>query len=103
MADVTPFYKKESRTVKDNFYPVSILPNLSKVFERYLYKQFLQILDNIFSKKQCGFRKNYGAQRCLLALLEKRKGNVGQGKVSWPLLTNLLLPRCKPMSSIQKH
>ena len=40
MADVTPFCKKESRAVKDNYRPVSILLNLSKVYERCLYKQF---------------------------------------------------------------
>ena len=38
-ADVTPVYKKGNRSVKDNYRPVSIVPNLSKVFERCLYKQ----------------------------------------------------------------
>ena len=31
----------QRKKFKDNSYPVSILPNLSKIFERYLYKQFL--------------------------------------------------------------
>ena len=72
MADVTLFCKKESRAVKNNYHPVSI-------FQKYLkdacFKQFSPYFDNIFSKNQCGFRKNYSAQQCLLALLEKWKGN----------------------------
>ena len=70
LADVTPVYKKGNRSVKDNYRPVSILPNLSKVFERCLYKQMSPYFDNILSKCQCRFRKNHNAQHCLLALIE---------------------------------
>ena len=70
LEDVTPVYKKGNRSVKDNYRPVSILPNLSKVFERCLYKQMSPYFDNILSKYQCGFRKNHNAQHCLLALIE---------------------------------
>ena len=37
-ADVTSVFKKGNRSGKDNYHPVNILPNLSKFFERYLYK-----------------------------------------------------------------
>ena len=33
-ADIKPNYKKESRNEKENYRPISILPNLSKIFER---------------------------------------------------------------------
>ena len=33
-ADIKPTHKKESRNEKENYRPVSILPNLSKIFER---------------------------------------------------------------------
>ena len=36
LADITPVYKKGNRAVKDNFRPVSILPNLSKVFQIFI-------------------------------------------------------------------
>ena len=32
LADVTPAHKKEERTMKDNYRPVSILPPVSKIF-----------------------------------------------------------------------
>ena len=47
LADITPVYKKGNRAVKDNFCPVSILPNLSKVFEKCLYKQISPHFDKI--------------------------------------------------------
>ena len=90
LADVTPAYKKENRSLKDNYRSVSILPNLSKVFERCLYKQITPYFDNILSKYQCGFRKNHNAQHCLLlALIENWKCSADNGKVFGSLLTNL--------------
>ena len=71
LADVIPVHKKGSRYDKGNYSPVSILPNLSKVFERCLHKQISDFSDTILSKYQCGFRKGHGAQHCLIALLEK--------------------------------
>ena len=32
VADVTPAFKKESKTSKDNYRPISILPNISKIY-----------------------------------------------------------------------
>ena len=38
-ADVIPVHKKDHKTDKDNYLPISILPNLSKVYERLMYSQ----------------------------------------------------------------
>ena len=61
-ANITPVFKKNDRTDKSNYRPVSILPNLSKVFERCIYKQLSAYFDRILSKQQCGFRKGFNAQ-----------------------------------------
>ena len=39
LADVTPVYKKKSKKLKDNYRPVSILSNISKIYEKCLYDQ----------------------------------------------------------------
>ena len=70
-ADVTPLHKKCNKSLKENYRPVSILPILSKVFERSMFKQMSSFFDDIFSKYQYGFRKGFSTQQCLLALLEK--------------------------------
>ena len=38
-ADVTPVFKKDNATLKDNYRPVSILPSVSKIFEKNMYDQ----------------------------------------------------------------
>ena len=48
-AVVIPIHKKEERTSKENYCPVSLLPLISKLFERNMYKQILgYILRNTF-------------------------------------------------------
>ena len=88
-ADVTPLHKKGKKDLKGNYRPVSILPNLSKIFEKCMFKQITQFFDKIFSKYQCGFRKGFSTQHCLLAMLEKWKSSVDKGKVFGALLTDL--------------
>ena len=89
LANVTPVHKKGNRSEKDNFWPASILPNLSKVFERCIYNQIAQFFDKILSKHQCGFRKGHSAQHSLIVLFKKWKESVDQGHVFRALLTDL--------------
>ena len=70
-AEVTPIHKKDDKTDKENYRPISILPNLSKVYERLMYNQIYPYFQTLFSKFQCGFRKGFNAQHCLLAMVEK--------------------------------
>ena len=42
----------------------------------------------VFSKHQCGFRKGFNTQQCLLTLLEKWKNAVDKGKMVGALLTD---------------
>ena len=50
LAGVTPVYKKKSKNSKDNYRPVSILSNNSKIYERCIYDQIQLFLDSLFSK-----------------------------------------------------
>ena len=57
-ADITPVHKKYSKSEKNNYRPVSILSNISKVYERIMFKQMSEFFESsFFSKYQCGFRK----------------------------------------------
>ena len=83
MTNVTSIFKKGSKNKKENFRPVSILPVLSKIFEKLMSKQlsiyFLRRY--ILSKFQCGFRNGYSAQHYLLLMLEKWKLAVDNNEV----------------------
>ena len=49
-----------------------------------------EFFDNIFSKYQCGFRKGYSAQHCLLVMIEKWKKVVDNEGALGSLLTTYL-------------
>ena len=53
----TPVFKKDENFLKINYRPVSILPTVSKIYERYLCDQVNEYFQPLFSKLQCGFRK----------------------------------------------
>ena len=57
LANATPIHKKGNHSEKDNYQPVSISPNLSKVFERCIYNQIAHFFHKILSKHQCGSGK----------------------------------------------
>ena len=87
--DVTALHKKCNKNLKVNYRPVGILPILSKVFARSMFKLMSSFFDDIFSKYQYGFRKGFSTQQCLLALLEKWKRSIDRGKVFGALVTDL--------------
>ena len=89
IANITSVFKKEYRGSKENYRPVSILPVISKIFEKLLCKQITIFIDPLLSEYQCGFREGFNAQHCLLAMLEKWKSAVDKGKVFDALLTDL--------------
>ena len=89
-ANIIPAFKKGSKNLKDNYRPISILKNISKVYERIMFKQIVEFMDPYFSKFQCGFRKGYRTQQCLIAFIEKWKCAIDQGKSFGATLTDLL-------------
>ena len=70
-ADVTPINKKKDKSDKTNYRPVSILPNISKIYEKLIYGQLYDYFDKALSPCQSGFRKGHSTQDCLLAMLRK--------------------------------
>lgn len=57
---VIPVYKKGKKDVFNNYRPISLVPMLSKVFEKLISMQIINFLEQnkILSEKQFGFRKN---------------------------------------------
>ena len=89
LADVKPVHKKKPRLEKTNYQPVSLLPNISKVFERCMHRQVSEYFETVLSKFQCGFRKGYSTQDCLLAMVENCRKALNRGNEYGALLTNL--------------
>jgi hypothetical protein len=73
LADITPIFKKLQNIYKENYRPVSLLPVVSKIFERIMQNQMLPFVENILSDFLCGYRKNFNAQYALVAMIDKWK------------------------------
>ena len=79
-SEVIPLHKKEDLLKKENYRPVSLLPHVSKVFERIIYKQINIYMQDKLSKHITGFRKSHGTQHSLMTMLEKWKSALDKGE-----------------------
>ena len=62
LADVTPVYKKRDLTLVSNYRPISVLPTMSKVFERLMHCQVSEYTGKHLSPFLCGYRKGFNTQ-----------------------------------------
>ena len=82
-ANVTPLHKKDDITNIENYRPISILPSISKIYERIMFQQITKYISGSLSPYLCGFRKDYSAQHALLRLTNilniclDKKENIG--------------------------
>ena len=85
-------YTKSRKDLNENYRSVSILPTLSKKFERVMFAQvdISDFFDGDFSKEKWGFREGYSTQHCNLKMLKKWTKSFGKGKVSGALLIDLI-------------
>ena len=72
-ADVTPTFKNVNPTKAKNYRPVSVLPVVSKVFERIMHKQISEYINQFLSPHLCGYRQGFSTQQALVSLIEKWK------------------------------
>ena len=89
LAEVAPVYKKNDKKDKSNYRPISILSNISKIYERCIQTQLNEYFANFLSKFQCGFRQGFSAQHCLLVMIEKLRKIRDEKGVFAAVLTDL--------------
>ena len=72
IAKVIPLFKKGDQHVLDNYRPISLLPAISKVFEKIVYNQlFKYFTDNtLFFTSQYGFRSLHSTELASLELID---------------------------------
>ena len=59
LADVVPAFKKEDSTLVENYTPISLLPIISKIFERIMLNQITPYMNKYLSSYLCGYRKGF--------------------------------------------
>ena len=70
LADITPIYKKKDSQAKENHRTVSILPVLSKIFDRLMQKQINFFIKDYLSDFLCRYRQGFSTQHTLMKLIK---------------------------------
>ena len=73
LAKITPVFKKGKRDLVTNYRPISVLSNLSKLFESVIHSRVQTFFENtnLLSNNQFGYRKNLNTELALFNLISK--------------------------------
>ena len=82
-------FKKLENILVDNYRPVSVLPTVSKIFERLMQKQMNDFVEKFLSPYLCGYRKGYNSQYALLAMIERWKMSLDNKGLAGGILMDL--------------
>ena len=91
IAKVLPLYKKEDPTLMDNYRPVSLLPSISKVFEKIVFNQLYKYFqDNkLFYPSQYGFREGHSTEMAALELTDRIRQDIDTKHISLAIFMDL--------------
>ena len=78
---------KKDKCDRTNYWAVSILPIISKIYEKIIYNQLYKYFNRKLFPSQCGFRQEYSSQHSLLVMTEKFKLSIDKGNAFGALLT----------------
>ena len=72
-----------------NYRPVSVLPAVSKVFERLIQNQMASYLNTFLSPYLCSYRKGYNSQHALIAMIKRWKKSLDKKGYAGGVLIDL--------------
>jgi len=75
----------------NNYRPISILPVISKVFEKCVHNQIIKYLElnNLLSSKQFGFRSKRSTELATAYFIDKIRQNMNNGKLTGVIYVDL--------------
>ena len=91
IAKVIPIYKKSEFDKFENYRPISILPSLSKIFEKVVHKQILKYFtdNDLFMQSQHGFRPNFSTETVAIEFVDRIKIKIDNGHVPLSIFMDL--------------
>ena len=84
IANIKPIFKENNKEKASNYRPISILPILSKIFERACTDQLVKYLEenNLISVAQHAYRKGHSTQTCLVEIVNELYSNIDRGRLT---------------------
>ena len=72
MSKIVPLFKKGAPSLLTNFRPISLLPTISKIFERIIRDQLYEYLNdnNLLAEQQFDFRKLHSTEYAAVNLID---------------------------------
>ena len=73
IAKVIPLFKKNDASVIDNYRPISLLPSISKLFEKVVFLQLSEYFtcSKLLHEGQYGFRENHSTELASVELMDR--------------------------------
>ena len=91
ISKVLPLYKEDIKSYPNNYRPVSILPVVSKIIEKLIFKQLYEYLtdNNLLTVSQHGFRPMHSTLTALLEVTNNWYLNIDDGLLNSVLFLDL--------------
>ena len=80
---VVPLHKTNDPLDKEIYRPVSVLPIISKAFERVMHNQLSEHFNELFNPYLAAFRKGFGCRSTLLRLIEDWRVTFAELCLGW--------------------
>ena len=83
MAKLYPIHKSGSKSDPANYRPISILPTISKIFEKHINKHLVAFLNKykVIHANQSGFRQKHSCQTALVKLIDQWMACIDRGDI----------------------
>ena len=91
MAKVSPIFKNGSKSDLNNYRPISVIPTVAKIFEKIIYDQLYQYLNEngLLNSGQSGFRSLHSTLTALLETNDNWCVNIDRGLLNGVIFIDL--------------
>ena len=91
IAKVVPLFKKGDTRMVDKYRPISLLPSISKWFEKVVFNQMYEYFtaNKLFFPSQYGFRKKHSTDLAAAELIDRAMSQIDQGNYSLSVFMDL--------------
>ena len=91
VAKITPIHKGGNRMELRKYRPISVLPTISKIFEKAIHEQVYTYFNkhSLLSERQSGFRPGHSTLTCLTELVENILDNMDNSQITGAIFLDL--------------
>ena len=91
IARIAPIYKSDAKGERSNYRPISILPFVTRLYEKLIFSQLYMYLNTnkLLYEHQSGFRLLHSVTTALLAIINDWYLNIDKGKYTGLIFIDL--------------